>query len=270
MRFESVEGGGAGFAKVFDSDIGRRIHHESLALWDAAVRGEIGFRVARPDRWDPLNRALWQGVIEGEPVVPSRLFGREESRLCRQIGYATASLTQCNLKPRKVFDREALLKKARRHALELGRRIPMLIPDLGVLLETLGRIHASSDRQRLRPIHSDLHPRQWLDNANGLGLVDFDGLALGDPEYDVATFLTELEFKDKGRGQAGVASNAFIDGYESAAEPLDRKLLTLSRAHAWLVKALRAACKLRPDGGSRAERYLLHAQSYASEIEAEP
>jgi aminoglycoside phosphotransferase (APT) family kinase protein len=98
-----------------------------------------------------------------------------------------------------------------------------------------------------------------------LGLVDFDRIALGDPEYDVASFLTELEFKDKGRGRISKVTKAFRDGYESIALPLDPSRLQTYRAHKWLAKALRALGKIQINGASRAQQCLFHALECLSE-----
>ncbi len=98
-----------------------------------------------------------------------------------------------------------------------------------------------------------------------MGLADFDRIALGDPEYDVASFLTELEFKDKGRGRISQVTKAFRYGYESIALPLDSSLLNTYRAHKWLAKALRAIGKIQIDGASRAQQCLLHGFKSLSE-----
>jgi hypothetical protein len=57
------------YAKVFPDDAGQCIHHSGIALWQAAERGELGFQVAPPDRWDAASRTVWQGCVPGTPIM---------------------------------------------------------------------------------------------------------------------------------------------------------------------------------------------------------
>jgi aminoglycoside phosphotransferase (APT) family kinase protein len=94
---------------------------------------------------------------------------------------------------------------------------------------------------------------QWVDGTPRLGLVDFDKMALGDPEFDVAAFLTELDYD---RVHVERIRDAFISGFEAVAGPLDRRLLDLYAAQERLEKALKSARSVRPDGDLRAEKHL--------------
>jgi aminoglycoside phosphotransferase (APT) family kinase protein len=95
-----------------------------------------------------------------------------------------------------------------------------------------------------RPLHGAPHPPQWLADGDRLGLVDFDRLSVGDPEADVAVYVEGVE--DPG------AAEAFARGYG----PLDARRLAAYRARRRILKALRAATALRPDGDERAARRL--------------
>jgi len=124
------------------------------------------------------------------------------------------------------------------------------------LLTHLAAIHADADPSRLRPIHGAPHAHQWLDDGERLGLVDFDGLAWGDPELDVATFMAELDFEDWETAPVAAINAHFLAGYEAVAGPLDERLLYAYRAHKRLSKALRNAYAVRTDNDMRVERAL--------------
>ncbi|MEZ4732248.1 MAG: phosphotransferase [Caldilineaceae bacterium] len=243
------------FAKVFADDEGAAIHHESLALWVASQTGVIGFAVARPLAWQGELRTLWQGVVPGAPIM-TRLLSAEGPALAERLGRAAASLTQSGLQPQQVTDGRKQQKRSVKYAERLRAFFPALAPALDFLLEKLAVVHAERDQTRLRPIHGAPHAHQWLDDGERLGLVDFDGFALGDPELDAATFLAEMEFEDWETVPVAAINHRFQTGYEAVAGPLEPRLLNAYRAHKRLSKALRNAYAVRADNDMRVERAL--------------
>ncbi|MDH5586872.1 MAG: aminoglycoside phosphotransferase family protein [Nitrospirota bacterium] len=260
IQFRQIENEGPGFAKVFDSHIGRRIHSDGVALWQVALEGDLGFAVPRPTRWDDHTLTLWQMAVKGQSITIAQLFDSNGPTLAYTMGQAIASLHQSRLTPSILFDKETVLQQAKRHGTILVHREPHLRHEVHSILNQLENLHSRTLPQKLVPLHTDLHPVQWLEHETGLGLVDFDRLALGDPEYDVASFLTELEFKDKGRGRMIHVMDAFRRGHESVAPPLHDSLLHAYRAQKWLAKALRALGKIHIDGVLRATQCLEQAQ----------
>ncbi|MCB0108165.1 MAG: phosphotransferase [Caldilineaceae bacterium] len=243
------------FAKHFPDERGAELHAESVALWQASRRGELSFAVAPPIRWDEAQQTLWQGVVPGRPVV-ERLLSNEGPTLANQIGRAAASLPCAALQPSQRSDARKQLKRSARYVRRLADFFPNLRPALDLLMDRLVTIQAGMEEQPLRPIHGAPHPHQWLDDNGHLGLVDFDGFALGDPELDVATFLAEMDFEDWERVPVAAINRAFQAGYEAVYGPLNPQLLNAYRAHKRLSKALRNAYAIRGDNDMRVERAL--------------
>jgi hypothetical protein len=256
IRFAGHDAGEAArFAKVFADERGATIHAESLALWQAADRGELDFAVARPLGWDAATRTLWQGAVPGQPLV-EQLLAPTGPALAERMGRAAASITRSRLQPTQTTAAKSQLKRSTKYADYLRAFFPGLRPALDCLLTHLAAIHADADPSRLRPIHGAPHAHQWLDDGERLGLVDFDGLAWGDPELDVATFMAELDFEDWETAPVAAINAHFLAGYEAVAGPLDERLLYAYRAHKRLSKALRNAYAVRTDNDMRVERAL--------------
>jgi len=243
------------YAKVYAGSDGERSHLESESLWTAATRGELGFRVARPDRWDPHLRTLWQHQVDGAPIVDA-LAGAGGDRLAHRIGRAAGSLPGSTIEPHETFDASVQFARSVRAGADLCARVPLVADTVSALLEKLTFRRREPGRRRLRPIHGAPHANQWLDDGTTLGLVDFDRMAWGDPELDAATFLGELDFETDLEVPVDRLADAFLAGYESVAGPLDRRLLAVYRAHKRLAKSLRSARAVRPDGDARAQRDL--------------
>jgi thiamine kinase-like enzyme len=257
LRFTGSSAGGDAyrFAKVFNDDRGAAIHGESLALWQAANHGELDFAVARPLAWDATLQTLWQGAVPGQPLV-KRLLSPDGPDLAERMGRAAASLTRSSLRPLQITDGQKQQKRSASYAKRLRTFFPALAPAIDLLMDKLAAAHRTIGPTCLRPIHGAPHAHQWLEEDGRLGLVDFDGFALGDPELDAATFMAELDFEDWEKAPIAAINQRFLAGYEAVAGPLDERLLYTYRAHKRLSKALRNAYAIRDDNDMRVERAL--------------
>jgi len=256
IRFHGA--GGVSYAKVFADRRGERIHTEAVDLWAAAERGELAFAVPRPRRYERRARTLWQSSVAGHPVRLG-LSGPRGSDLARRMGFALASLASAEFSPRRVLVPPSMVPVTARAAAELVRRVPELEPEVRRLLCRLHRRLAAARPRPLGPVHGNPHAGQWLHHARGVGLVDFDGAAFGQPELDAASFLAGLEFEDGSRVPVQRLSAAFLAGYEASGRSLDPQLMATYRAYRRMAKALRTACSLRPDGDDRARRHVERA-----------
>ncbi len=261
--FRVEQGTDTFFGKVFPDNSGARLHQEAEELWRAGTRGELGFAVAGPVRWDPDTRTLWQRSLGGTSIYPA-LAGPNGPAFARRVGAAAGTLPRSSLRPTECFDAKMQCQRSWNYARELGMRVPGLAARATSLVATLADIHARRPA-RPRAIHGAPHMNQWLDLSGRLGLVDFDRFSLGDPELDVCTFLGELDFEDGLTHRIEAIADAFISGYEETAGPLDATLLQAYRSHKRLAKALRSARALRADGDRRADRHLRAASEALDE-----
>jgi hypothetical protein len=252
------EDGRARFAKVYRDGAGKRAYADGLQLWRAARRGELGFVVAKPGRYDQELRAVWHGGVRGGSAKES-LRGPGGEELARRLGRAAGTLPSASVRPRRRRDRRGERVRSRLRCAELERRVPALGEPARRLAAALDVAHAACDPAEPRPVHGALHASQWLRNGAGVALLDYDSLAFGDPELDAATFLADLDVENRERVPVERLGAAFLAGYEETAGSLDPGLLAAYRAHRRLEKALRVARALRPDGDRKAERRLLRA-----------
>jgi hypothetical protein len=253
---DAVVGGQARYAKVLAGGSAPAVHRAGMELWDASRRGELGFRVAAPDRLDAPAGTVWQHALPGAGVK-ERLLTAEGPALAERMGAALASLALSRARPAAVLDRRAAFGRTLRVARDLAAHVPALGARVDALLAEIQRLHDAAPPRPLRPVHGAPHPPQWLDAAGELALVDFDRFALGERERDVAVFQAEMDYER--RAPVDAVNAAFLGGYEAVAGPLDRTLLAAHRAAGGLAKAARSARAVRPDGDERAARHLQRA-----------
>ena len=250
------EGGVTRWAKTFADDHGAAIHRTDRMLWEH--RHELTFQVAPPGRYDPANRTIWNDNVSGVPVMPE-LMSANGPALAERMGRACASLATSTLTPVDVLRAEDELERTTVRAKTLAATVPSLAPQVEEFLRLLAPALAAAVGRSPRPLHGAPHPEQWLLSGSGLGLVDFDRAGLGDPELEVATFQAEIDFKGGIVAGPDVVNQAFLDGYEAVAGPLDRRLLAGYRAAKRMHKALRTAQAIRPEGAERATVHLQRA-----------
>jgi aminoglycoside phosphotransferase (APT) family kinase protein len=245
-----VEQGTVRYARV-GPDAGAALEMQRLA-WAGRLRHELGFAVARPFVAQGTDGVTWQEGVAGEPAAPL-LYGRAGARLAERMGTAAASLTASSIEPPTSLDRVACLDSTRRVAAEVRAAVPALGPGLDEVLDRLVTMFAGAPwRLRLRPVHGDLNPPNWLVRPDGLALVDFEDLAVGDPELDVATWTSEVEAETGAALPVTELSARFVAAFERAAGPLDPRLLAAYRTRQRLWKVVKAVRAVAPDGDARA------------------
>ena len=193
--------------------------------------------------------------MPGTPLEPL-LVGAQALRFARQVGVSLGELAVSTLRPGRVDDAARQLARTRRGLARASDAAPSLAADLDRAASVLARAHERLPPRVLAPIHGAAHLGQWLvDDAGGLGLIDFDRFAMGEPEFDLATFVVELLATSDAHASVGL-EGAVLDGFRSVAGEPDPERLDLYLLHKRLGRAARAAAGLGPDGEDRARRQL--------------
>lgn len=244
------------WAKTFADDRGEIIHQNDLLVWEH--RHELGFSVAPPGRYDAATRTMWNDHVHGDPVKHV-LKGVEGPAMAERMGRACGSIPASTMVPARTNQALAELDRTTIRAARLAAVVPVLVGPLDELLGLLEPALTAPSGRPPRPVHGAPHHEQWLATGSGVGLVDFDGMGLGDPELEVATFQAEIDFEGGIAAGADRINQAFLDGYETTAGSLDRRLLTAYRALKRMHKAARTAQAIRPDGGERSAVHLQRA-----------
>jgi hypothetical protein len=240
------------FIKCVADDRGCRINADARLLNQASRQGLLTFNVARPAGWLPGIRVIAQHVITGNPVVP-RIW--HDVGLAHRLGEANASIAAASLRLSTRFTYADQMQRTAKYASRLAKRVAGADALLTDIMSTLGGV-APGDADR--PIHGAPHAHQWLDGPDGIGLVDFDRLSLGDPELDVATFVAEADFEDA--PGARLAAETYASAFE-ACWPLNTRLVQAYRAHKHVAKALRTISAIRHDCDARAFAILSDAKA---------
>jgi hypothetical protein len=141
----------------------------------------------------------------------------------------------------------------------MDRPAPGAPPDLATALfrdrslagDLGNKLDLESPERTAVPVHGDLIPLNLMLTAQGLKILDWEGLRLDEPEADVATFFKA--FRCGARDQA-----AFLHGYGPGLDA--RRLIFRRLLHDLQVAGWRLTCQIQTLKGSALEKALREAK----------
>lgn len=240
---------------------GEHLHDDAVKLWRAQSNGVFSARVAEPHGWDAATCAFWQGVVPGRPIEEV-LFGAGGAQLARRLGAALGELAVSGIEPSLVDSPAHYLTRSAKSLSIVASLLPDLASRLTQVSAELARRHAALPAARAPvPVHGSPHMHQWLIDGTRLGLIDFDRFALGEAEFDLATFLAELDTERRLQAPVAAIEAALIEGFESTGVGIDPLRMRLYRMYKHVATLKRRARALRPDAPARAERHLRRVEA---------
>jgi aminoglycoside phosphotransferase (APT) family kinase protein len=196
--------------------------HDAVAARDALeLLGSCrlhALRVPRPLVLDAEKGLLLMTAVDGRPldgIDPAATRGA-----MRRAGVALSELHAQRLDGLRVLRLSGELRARLEPSLA---QVAEIFPSSEHALRRLEAIVDGLDDPSggFVPIHGDYQLRQLCDDGVGMGVVDWDSLAAGDPAYDVAYFVTYLiNHARPASARAGIES--FLGGYRPSRELVAR------------------------------------------------
>lgn len=222
-------------------------------LADARARNELGFGVPELILHDPKRRAVLMSEVGGRPLTER--LGKGDEQIQRTVGVALASLHRSSLRPRARWTPRSELWALAQACADIALAAPALKTRLDVLIEALEERAAALEFEIDAPIHGNLFGDQILVDDGGLGVVDWDDLALGDPLYDLGRLMAHQLFVGLSReGEMAAVHReiaALRRAYEAAAGTrADTSRLIWQVATALLLRAKISALRTLAPGWS--------------------
>jgi hypothetical protein len=280
-------------AKTYHGDKGRTAFDAMRALWASPLR-QAQVAIAEPLGFLPAEKVLVQRVIPHcrtlkELLRSSLATGRADAgtglrSAIEETGRGLAALHRSGVQAVQTVTWDDQVAEIREVIGRLSALVPALAGSTGSLLEQAERIAAAHPGQAPVPSHGSFRPAQVvLDDAGGIGFIDFDGFCMAEPAMDVAQFRATLrdvglralenspELLQRGDGRRpGLARldrecERFMAAYEGAAGPVSPTRVALWETMYAVVAVLHCWTKLKFD---RLPYRLAVLQRHLSEVEA--
>ena len=208
------------YSKTY-SDSKSRFHFQVLRQVYARLAGAIN--IPRPLMHLDAANTLWQEPWEGRPLL-EKLDAMDWEELFPRLAVGLASFHQSvceSLQP--VNTLEQAFDSAQEDAQMLGWLLPEYHLRFAEILTklTVAKEVLAAPPTPATPIHGAMRLEQFVARDREVALVDFDAVALGDPLYDVAEFLTSLQYLEFTAGfsrqRLAPAAELFQTSYEKQA-----------------------------------------------------
>jgi len=226
------------YSKTY-SDGMSRWHYQVLQQVHARLGHAIN--IPRPILHLETANSLWQEPWEGRPLLEN-IEAEDWDELFPRLaaGLAAFHQSRCeSLPPANTV--ELAYDSAQEDAPMLGWLLPEYHLRFAEILPKLSAARKKIAAERttpVAPIHRAIRLEQFVARGRDVALVDFDAAALGDPLYDVAEFLSSLQYLEFTAGfsrpRLAAAAELFKTNYEKQAG----LQLSLPRLSFYAVSAL--------------------------------
>jgi hypothetical protein len=259
LRYDPAGAGGAAgegslFAKVYNSDKGRRTFAvvRTIADWLAAQGGSIG--TVRPLAYLSEEQTVLYPWVVGTPL--SQLLPAPGYDAPAQLAHAGAALRALHGIPLDLVELQPhSLAKEIKSTASAAEHIHTLLPETGARIRAiLGRaeaLHEHLPQEQPGFAYGDYKSDHLWVTPAGLTLIDFDTCYQFDPAIDVGKFLADLRWWHDcyGLGDVEGLQSCFLEGYMAAPERLAR-----ARLYEVLVLVKTSARRIKLFDPSWAER----------------
>ena len=239
------------YAKLLKKKDGPRVSRNFKKINEAYERGELGFSVPQIVSYNPACRTLLMTEVGGRPFTELMYLFLPEP--FARLGGILAGLHGSFIQPETVWTSAKELSALTRHMGGLKMAIPQLAEQLDSIIGRLGDLARWLPFIQNVPIHANLFGDQILYSSDGMGIVDWDSLSLGDPLHDVGRIIAHLIYiagleKIPPQTASACAETLFRAYEEQATWPIDRKCLSWHVATQLLLRGKISSLRKLPEG----------------------
>ncbi len=239
------------FAKLYNDTDYPEVSSNFQQVAEVAKEGQLGFAVPQPVSYNSTDHTLVMTEVSGCQFT--EIMRHAIAEPFAQVGRVLAQLHSSCLMPEKIWTPDRELVILDRHLQGASLALPELKTPLDWAIDILDNLAQKLSFIYNLPIHGNLFGDQILYSANGIGIVDWDALSLGDPLYDLGRLIAHLIYLGGVEGiaatQVNVCAEALIQSYEkSTAQIVDRKCLNWHITIQLLLRGKISSLRKLPEG----------------------
>lgn len=159
------------------------------------------------------KRAVVMAEVPGRTLTEA--FGSGAEALLGRVGAALASLHRAEIRVQAAWSPRQELDAVATALLDIVQALPRLEDPARRLLDRLACTVEAAARFDAVPVHANLFGDQILAGEAGLGIVDWDDLALGDAAFDLGRLIAHHRYETWDRDPRSAARErvALVEGH---------------------------------------------------------
>lgn len=242
------------FGKAYQEKEGPIAYAIHKGLWDSAQRRAGGFFMSEPYSFDRERMIVWKEMLSGRSLAKSADMASQFPALAKEIGRQLAALHQVEMDLPLTLSIDAQIAGLKKTAGTIRKGLPAYGDTGDQLVAQLLDEAAMLPPQPYSLVHASFKFSHIFLSDEKISIVDFDGVTMGDPGYDLGRFLARLyRMQVSGKINAEIAqqtATAFCEAYNAAARhPLSQRRIDWYAASHLVISELNRAVKrtLRDD-----------------------
>lgn len=241
------------FGKAYAAQKGAEVYQAMKQLWESEAVAQKAFCIPRPLGYDSVHRILWQAGVQGTSFFKGSRSLKQLPAAAAEIGRCLAALHNTRLDLPQQMTIDFQLEAMQRTVESIETSFPDDAASCRRLTEKLLAFAPSLAPVRLTPVHGSFKFSHILSTGQGITIIDFDGINLGDPGYDAGRLIAHL-YRLQATGKIPpelneLAIGNFCASYNRAATaPLSRERINwFAAGHLVSSEIYKAIKRMYPD-----------------------
>ena len=198
------------YGKIF-RDSGGQQTYRNLLVARESLRHPDDFATPKPIHYCPKTHTLWMENINATPL-PEMLKSGVQPDILFAIGKALRQFHTRKLPLDLRIETNLDLPEVAKKAEKIARSFPAFSLPINRLINGF-RSNPPIAASELCTLHGDFHANQLAFSGKQLFLFDFDEISLGEAEWDLASFIVDVQMKNYPKWQVEAMISALISGY---------------------------------------------------------
>lgn len=172
--------------------------------------------IPRPILYLDQANTFWQESWNGKPLARCLLELPQWENCFERLGHIVAAFhRQPDDELTTKFDFDSVMQAADEDARMLAWLLPTQSNHYLRVLDKLQAVRSTWPEKPpvLAPIHGALRIEQFMMHKDAFALLDYDAVSLGDPLFDVAEFITSLQYMQCSRGFSKAKIDAAVAAF---------------------------------------------------------
>lgn len=198
------------YGKTFRDASGQQTFRNLLALREHLQHPD-DFSTPAPLGYSDKTHTLWMTDANAIPL-PEILKSAAQTEILFATGKALRKFHTRKLPLDLRIEKKLDLPEVAKKAGKIARAFPAVSGQIDALIHYF-QSNPPLAANELCTLHGDFHPNQLAVSDNRLFLFDFDELCLGDAEWDLASFIVDLQVNNYPQWQIEAMVSALLSGY---------------------------------------------------------
>ncbi len=180
------------YGKAYSENEGAKAYAVVKQIWDSKARRNGQLALPQPYSYDPDLQILWQEAFPGQPFAKVEKNIPRLPEAAKEIGVRLAALHGLHLQLPLRITLDFQIKEMGQAVAAISKSFPAYAQPCMAVCQRLIDTAAELGPGAVTPVHASFKFSHIFATNGGFAFIDFDGMRLGEPGYDVGRFIAHV------------------------------------------------------------------------------